>query len=185
MNNPWIQAVIGSLIGTALFELIRRVFRINYPIGSLLIAVAVSTLVFVFGNILEPAVRVLLEGEDPFWTALLGARKAAPGFFVIALFVAGLLPGIITGLMVLKGRSFVQRLLYAVFWAPASLTLFDVAAFLLIRHQGVYEVASYGHLSFSLLSNILGGSVGGLIIAVVLHLLVPIYRTDLLTSLGA
>jgi hypothetical protein len=154
----------------------------------LLVGVAVSTVVFSFGNILEPAVKLLLEGESPYWSLLMAFRKYAPAYLILGFFVGGLLPGIVTGLMVVKGDSLIHRLQYALFWSPISLSFFDAIAYVLLWQSDVLELralANWGNVYFSLLSNIFGGMAGGLIIGSVIHLFVETaYKDHLPSHLG-
>lgn len=181
MSNPWLQSVLCSLIAALLFEVARAFLRRGYPRGPLLFAAGMSTMVFAFGNILEPAVYALLEPDDPVWTLLTAIRKAVPGVFTVTFFVAGLLPGIVTGLMVTRGRSLTSRLLNGVLWAPVSLSLFDAvwygAYYLCCLDWEVFGQKlplTGGRLAFSLLSNISGGVAGGLIIGGAVHAFVQL-----------
>jgi len=177
MNNPWVQAIVGSLIASILFEVIRRFFLHGYQVTLLIFGVAVSTLVFAFGTILEPAVRSLLEGGHPAWSLLMAIRICDVECFLLGLFVSGLLPGVVTGMPVAKGRSLKQRLLCAVCLAPVSLSIFDAIAYARMWHSDIAEIrqlANWGNVAFSLVSNIFGGVAGGLIIGSAVHLFVSL-----------
>jgi hypothetical protein len=99
-------------------------------------------------------------------------RAFAPGDLVLTLLASALLPGIVTGLVVLKGKSFKQRIGYGALWAPVSLTVFDALAIYVAWTSDSPEIqagVTWGTVSFSMLSNLLGGGVGGLIVGAAAH----------------
>ena len=155
-----------------MFEAIRRLFRKDYPTSLLLISVAIGTVVFSIGQLLEPSAKHLLLGDADFFSWLLKFRTETPGTLVLTLFVSGLFPAIITGLMVVKGNSLIHRLKYAVFWAPVSLILLDTVAYFVqwMLNEPLSQL-SIG-IAFSLLANVFGGIVGGLTIGLAVHLCV-------------
>lgn len=153
--------------------------RRGYPRGPLLFAVGVSTLVFTLVYVLELAVYTLLEPEYWGWSILMAVRRMAPGVFIVVFFVAGLLPGIVTGLMVMRGRALPDRILNGVIWAPISLCLFSTGSLivfyvfwsdqLILVPSGQKLQVTGGRIVFSLFSNIFGGAAGGLIVGGVVH----------------
>ena len=138
-------------------------------------SVGVASLVFLFGSILQPAVQLLIEGDSVFLSVFLAFREFAPGYLVLGLLLSGLLPGIPTGLAVLYGRSFKQRIAYGAIWAPLSLLAADVLSFYVIWNSSIPMIRSardWNNIYFSVLSDLTGGVVGGLIIGAALHLYV-------------
>jgi len=92
-----------------------------------------------------------------------------------SLFISGFIPGTITGLLIPKARSFQQRVVYGAFWAVVSLTLLD-AVFYYFAFGGTNTLTSklvtWSDVYFSLICDLFGGVIGGLIIGSLLHLFV-------------
>jgi hypothetical protein len=175
LSNPWVQSIGGGLIvalivGLVSFALKRR--------REALFSISVSTVIFVFGNILEPATKSVLEG--PFgdeWVVSAIFRYFLPTTFFITLFIAGFIPGTLTGLLILRARSFRQRIEYGAFWAVVSLTLFDAAMYYSTFYIGgplAPKIATWSNVYFSLICDIFGGAIGGVIIGSLLHLFVEV-----------
>jgi hypothetical protein len=173
LENPWVQSIGGSLIaalivGMVCFAVKRR--------REALFSIGVSTIIFIFGNILEPATKSVVEGPFTYASAFNDCvRFLLPGTFFFSLFVAGFIPGTITGLLILKARSFQQRVVYGAFWAVVSLTLLD-AVFYYFALGGTNTLTSklvtWSDVYFSLICDLFGGAIGGLIIGSLLHLFV-------------
>ena len=177
INNAWFQGISCGLITALICELIRRALRAGYPSRVIFFSIFVSSTIFVFGNILQPAVQNLLQGNPPFyWLVIIWLRENSPGSLLFGLFLAGIFPGVITGVMVARGRSFRGRIGYSVLWAPLSLTVCDAFAIYLVRHLQVFN---WEDVFFSLLSNIFGGIVGGLIIGSAVHLFIDFKRASM------
>jgi hypothetical protein len=158
----------------AAFVLIgKKVLGRHYAARRALFSIGVASIVFLFGNVLQPAVQFYIEGENPLWSLISLSRERAPGVFVLGLLTVSILPGILTGLAVLKGNSFNQRVAYGVIWAPLSLTLLDALMFYLSWNHPVDAIrtaATWNNVYFSLLSNVFGGAVGGFLIGAAVHL---------------
>jgi hypothetical protein len=100
LDNPWVQSIVGGLIVPLILGLVRLVHK-RY--GEALFSIGVSTVIFAFGNILEPATKSVLEG--PFadeWAVSAVMRYMFPGWFFISLFLGGFIPGTLTGLLIFK-----------------------------------------------------------------------------------
>lgn len=173
MDNQLIQSILASLIATVLIVIGKRLLADHYSRRQAIVSVGVASAVFLFGSVLQPAVQFFIEGDNPLWSLLRLLREQAPGYFVLGLLVGGLLPGILTGLAVLKGDTFKQRVAYGMIWAPLSLTVFDALQFYEIWDspiQVLRAVGNWNNVYFTLLSNLVGGAVGGLLIGAALHM---------------
>jgi hypothetical protein len=140
-------------------------------------SISVSTLLFIFGNILQPAVQKLVEPDNVGWRLFEILRENSPVYLLGVLFVAGFLPGIITGLGCAKGHSLNQRIGFAVVSAIVSLSILDSVLSFYLRSfyleseiPEIRSLANFGNYYFSLLSNLFGGSAAGLIVGSGTHL---------------
>lgn len=167
LNNVWVVTIIGGIISILIYEGIRRIWLRGYNQGTLIFSVTTSTLVFAFGNLIEPSVRSILEGDSTFWQKATLIRKYIPWTFLFVFFLSGLLPGIVTGLMVARGDSLAKRMKYALVWSPTSLLFFDF-----ISYATTEQSLIWNQLYFSLISDVVGGIVGALIIGSAVHLFV-------------
>ena len=61
MGDPWVQSIGGSLIAALIVSL--AVFALRHR-REALFSINVSTVIFAFGNILEPAAKYVLEGPE-------------------------------------------------------------------------------------------------------------------------
>jgi hypothetical protein len=176
MNNGWIQSIVGGLIVIGLTALSKWVFARNYLWRQAIFSIGVASIVFFFGNLLQPAVMFLIEGINPFWMVAIAIRQVAPVLQLLNLCVGSLLAGIPTGLAVLKGTSFKQRVLYGAISAPISLTIVDIWGFYSTLNSTLFTiemrtaVANWHVVYFSLLCNLFGGMVGGFLVGAVSHL---------------
>ncbi|MCO6413246.1 MAG: hypothetical protein J5I92_10915 [Thiogranum sp.] len=186
MDNPWTIGIGCSLIAAAIWYFLEKVFRrladrsgqitaSNWKIR--VFAIIVSTLLFMFGNILQPAVQELLEPDHIHWNLIKLMREHLPGTLLLLLFVGGLLPGIITGLGAAKGRSLNQRIWFGISSAVIALVILDTVAFFHNRNSFLQSevvefraMADFGNYYFSLLSNVFGGVVAGLVVGSATHL---------------
>jgi hypothetical protein len=132
--------------------------------------------VFFFGNILQPAVEFFLEGFTSYWALSMAIRDTV-GLYQLMFntLIWCLIAAIPTSLAVLKGISFKQRVLYGAIWAPISLTIVDIILLYLSWNSPFpleirTVVVNWHEAYFSLLSNLLGGVVGGFLIGAVSHL---------------
>jgi hypothetical protein len=171
LDNGWIQSILGGLICSGLLVVGKWLVARTSSYWEALFSMAVATIVFCFGNILQPTVQFSLEGNNSaywvFWTLL---RQVSPPYFVLGIVLGGVLPGIPTGLSILKGNSFKQRVAYGAFWAPISLTVVDMIVFYLIRCSILVGVADWETIYFSLFCDFTGGIAGGFIIGAVCDL---------------
>jgi hypothetical protein len=173
LDNPWVQSIGGSLIAALMIGMVGLALKRR---GKALFSIGVSTIVFIFWNILEPATKSVVEGPFTFTSALNDClRYLFPGTFFLSLFIGGLVPGIMTGLLVLKARSFRQRIVYGAFWAVISLTLCDAALYYFNFNSNnplAAKFATWPNVYFSLICDLFGGAIGGVIIGSLLHLFV-------------
>jgi len=171
LQNPWVQSIGGSSIAALVISLL--VFAVKRR-REALFTIGVSTVIFAFGFILEPAVKYVLEGPEGVKDLFLlneGIRQQSPELFIACWLLNGLIPGISTGLFILKARSFRQRVGYGAFWAAVSLILYDLTAYYFVARSIKYEkIASLPNIYFSFISDIFGGAVGGVIIGSLFHL---------------
>jgi hypothetical protein len=176
MNNGWIQSIVGGLIVIGLTALSKWVFARHYLWRQAIFSISIASIVFLFGNILQPAVEFLLEGITPYWAVATAIRyTVGPGYMVLNMFIWCVIAAIPTALAVLKGISFKQRVLYGAIWAPISLTIVDIILFYLSWHSPFpleirTVVVNWHEAYFCLLSNLSGGVVGGFLIGAVSHL---------------
>jgi hypothetical protein len=138
---------------------------------------SVTTLLIMFGSILQPAVQRMVDPENPFWEVMEACRQGAPHILVAMLFVSSVLPGVVTGFFCARGHSHNQRILLATVWTVVSLIIFDSIAFLGVRSSlleseipQIRALADMGNLYFALLSNVLGGPFAGIFAGYVTHL---------------
>jgi hypothetical protein len=175
MDNGWVQAIIGGLIVAGLLVLgkwifARRLFR------QAMFSIGVASIVFFFGSLLQIAVQFLVEGFNDYWKAAIMIRSVAPIFLLLNMCEFSLLAGIPTGLAVLKGTSFKQRVVYGMISAPISLTIVDMLAFYSTLHTSLYPneikaaLVNWQAFYFALLCNLFGGPVGGFLVGAVSHL---------------
>jgi hypothetical protein len=112
LHDPWVQSIGGSLIAALIVSLV--VFALRRR-REALFSIGVSTIIFAFGGILEPATKYVIEGvnaQKEMFSYVDTFRQYSPTIFIMFIFLSGLLPGILTGLFVLKARSFQQRIGY-------------------------------------------------------------------------
>jgi hypothetical protein len=181
MDNGWIKSIvvglIVSLIVTGLTVSGKWVFARHYMWRQAIFSISVATIVFFFGNVLQPAVAFLLEGPfTPSWIVTTAVQYVlGPSLSMLTILVWSLIAAIPTGLAVLKGASLQQRLVYGAIWAPISLTIVDMMAFYVSWHSPfpLYiraAVVNWHEAYFSLLSNLFGGVVGGVLVGTASHL---------------
>jgi hypothetical protein len=138
-----------------------------------LFSIGIGTVIFAFGNILEPATKSVVEGPFTYTSALNECvRYFIPASFFFSLFVGGFVSAAMTGLLIIKARSFQQRLVYGEFWA---LTLFDAMMYcwlFRLNNALTSQLATWSNIYFSLICDLFGGAIGGVIIGSLLHLFV-------------
>ena len=172
-NNPWFENVVSGLIVAVLIAIISFFLKNGRPYSAHLTAIVIATVIFSFGNFLEPVTQAILDNDPIRWGALIKLRYGSPGLFVLILLTGGLFPGILTGFFVAKGSSLVQRMKLGAFWAPISLSIFDAIYFVIARAitpEGRHHLIELGDFTFSLVSNLVGGIPGGVIIGLLVHL---------------
>src|ERR1700730_18055251 len=106
MGDPWVQSIGGSLIAALIVSL--AVFALRHR-REALFSISVSTVIFAFGNILEPAAKYVLEGPEAVKDVFLAnelIRLHSPAIFIVFILICGLIPGILTGIFIIKARSF-------------------------------------------------------------------------------
>jgi len=59
LENPWVQSTGGSLIAALIIGMV--CFAVKRR-REALFSIGVSTIIFIFGNILEPATKSVVEG---------------------------------------------------------------------------------------------------------------------------
>jgi hypothetical protein len=192
MKDTLILGIISSLIAAAILFSIKKCFQwfskssisgIHLDKRILIFSISISTLVFVFGSILQVIMHWVLEPNNIILEIFKTLRMQFPRFFVIDLFTVSLLPGIITGYCCARGRSLSQRIWFAIISALISLSIFDSVLFFVNPHfllmKGTMLVEpmlySISDFYFSLLCNILGGPIAGLIIGSITHFLAKNY----------
>src|ERR1700730_11289705 len=126
IDNGWMQSIIGGLIVTGLIVISKKLFAHRHSYQQVIFSVTVASIVFCFGVMLQSAAQVFIEGDSAAWKSMRLLRDQSPGVFVFSIFLTGILAGIPTGLAVLKGTSFKQRVAYGAIWAPFSLTVVDI-----------------------------------------------------------
>jgi hypothetical protein len=171
LENGWVQSIGGSLIGSLLFFFGRRlVVKRNYRL--ILSGVGLATILLCICQMLEPAVRFLIEGNNPAWQFLITLRQTAPGYFLMSVLLNNVVPGVITGMAVISGKTLKQRVAYGATGATLSLCLVDVIGIYLIHNLPALGLFSYSwsDLYFSFLSNLGTGVVAGFLIGAALHL---------------
>ena len=187
MINPWFIGISSSVIATAIWYILAKIFKRlvlrsgrTTPFRKRLIifSISLSTLLFIFGNILQPAVQRLVEPDNVSWRVIEALREHYPALLMVTLFVCGLLPGIITGLGCAKGHSLNQRIWFAIVSAIVSLSILDSVFFFLFRRSlleskitEIQSLAHFGNYYFCLLSNLFGGAAAGLIVGSATHLI--------------
>lgn len=194
MISPWFIGISTSVIAAAIWYILAKTFQ-RLALRSvrttpsdkrlMIFSVSVSTLLFIFGNILQPAVKRLVEPDSINWRVIEASRELCPELLIVTLFVCGLLPGIITGLGCAKGRSLNQRIWFAVVSAIVSLSILDSAVFFFFRRSFVeskiseiQSLAHFGNYYFSLLSNLFGGAAAGLIVGSATHLIAGMLKDE-------
>ena len=180
MDNAWIVTILGGLIASGLYSIISRLIAGKNSTESsrlvLLSSIFIACVVFIFGSILQAAAQQVIEGGHVSWGLMMYMREQHPGLLLMGLLISGMFPGFVTGMICVKARSLIQRIWFASIAAVISLSVFDLVWFLwgqsLILESQVMELqpmADISYLYFSLISNLLGGSVGGVIIGVLTH----------------
>jgi hypothetical protein len=173
MDDPWVQSIGGSLIAALILAIAAFARR---RVREALFSISVSTVIFTFGNILEPATKYVVEGQqDVRLTFFLYdcIRQLSPTIFFATLLVNGLIPGVITGLFILRAKSFRQRIVHGAIWSIVSLILYDaVIYYLAIKNNSAIAslTASWSNIYFSMICDLFGGAVAGVIIGSLLHL---------------
>jgi len=127
----------------------RSTWRIRSDRRIKLFSVSVSTMLLMFGPILQFAVQKLVEPESTGWRILEVSREHVPWVLLASLLVSGLLPGLIMELGCARGRSLNQRIWSAIILTIVSLSILDSAVFLPFR--GLLSesiVCPYGKLLF-------------------------------------
>jgi hypothetical protein len=84
MNNGWIQSIVGGLIAIGLVALSKWVFARHYLWRQALFSISIASIVFFFGNILQPAVEFFLEGFTSYWALRLIPLRPGPQNVVAA-----------------------------------------------------------------------------------------------------
>lgn len=185
-DNPIVTGTVAGLIATTIWAFLNVFFK-RFFSGTggktkqdkkvLFFAVTISSVVFIFGCILQPALQDLFDPENSLWWVLKILRDKRPDLLILLLFVSCILPGIVTGVFCVKGRTLNQRIIFAAISAVVSLSILDSISFFYARNtilkSGIPELiklSNFGQYYFSLLSNILGGPIAGLIVGYVTHL---------------
>ena len=179
MNNPWVIGIGASLTACLIWYLLGKCIHFAVSASAStphdwrvwLFAVVSSMVLFVFGNILQPAVQWFLEPGNPKWTLIGVAREQLPGLTLFLLFVSAALPGIVTGSICVRGRTLGQRIGFAMVAAVVSLSVLDALAFFPLRsyfvdspYPEMQAAVQMGNFYFSLISNITGGAIAGLVV---------------------
>jgi hypothetical protein len=141
-----------------------------------ILSIAVSTIVFIFGTILQNAVQILFEADETgamFFTLL---RRYHPSILLLTIFTGNFLPGIVTGLISTTGSSLRERIWFAIVAAIVSLSILDTIIFFFAPpvslQAGRFQLSTYAELRtyyFSLLSNLVGAPVAGIIVGSATH----------------
>jgi hypothetical protein len=173
MDDPWVQSIGGSLIAALILAVAAFALR---RVREALFSISVSTVIFTFGSILEPATKYVVEGQqDVRLTFLLNdcIRQLSLPLFFTTLLANGLVPGVITGLFILRAKSFRQRIIHGAIWSILSLILSDAMVYyLIIKNNSPIAslMASWSNIYFSMICDLFGGAVAGVIIGSLLHL---------------
>jgi hypothetical protein len=131
LDNPWVQSIGGSLIAALIIGAVSILLRHR---REALFSIAVGTIIFTFGNILEPATKSVVEGPFTYSSTFAECvRYFIPASFFLSLFVGGFVPATTTGLLITRARSFQQRLMYGAFGG---------------RVVNLVEIADGGHLQW-------------------------------------
>jgi hypothetical protein len=173
MDNPWVVSILSGLIVAVLGYYVKQLLYLRKDsYKATMFSITVASVVFVFGAILQPAVQLLIEGSSIMLELYSSFRHTEPLIFFLLLLVTGLLPGIITGLAVLKAQTLQMRIYYGAISAPLALTLFDSISFLYEANyvSSEYQVFGWNDIYFTFLSNFFGGIFAGIIIGTVVHL---------------
>jgi hypothetical protein len=170
VNNPWFVSIGSALLVSGAALLSRWLFTHRYSFLQALFTISIATIIFSFGPILQAAVQFFIEGNNAYWSFITAVRTQAPGALALNLFFFGAVSGIPTGLVILKGTTFKQRVAYGAIWAPVVLVVIDI-----ISIEGWWQSASrknfdWDTLYFGLLSDLTGGVVAGFLIGALSHL---------------
>jgi uncharacterized membrane protein YhfC len=109
-------------------------------------------------------------GEFPYHVAVTSMRLASPGIYLLALLACAACAGIPIGIVVLKGTSFQQRIMYGIIAAPLFLTIGDILRMSLQINIMKYNPYTWDYVFWTLISNLFGGAVAGLLIGATAHL---------------
>jgi hypothetical protein len=175
MDNTWFVSISCSVIAAVIVAVVAKVFKPRWKIA--IFSIFVSTVLFIFGSILQVAVQIVFEPDNPAWAIIPILLKDHTNIVLFLLFVLNLIPGIITGVGCSIGRSLNQHILYAIVSAIVSLSICDTIFFFYTRRSYLQSeipeikvYADFGFYYFSLLSNVLGGPVAGILIGYLTHL---------------
>jgi len=129
LANPWVQNIVGGFIVAGIIFLAKLLLR-SMRLLEILLASAIGSIVLAFGQFLQPSVQYAIEGNNPFWSFFSWARDNRPlQFFFSTVVIGGLIPGTITGVIVVAARSLKQRLCRGAITGVLSLILVDVLSF--------------------------------------------------------
>ena len=87
LGDPWVQSIGGGLIVAGLIWFAGR-FQ-NRRLGEILLPTAIGSIVFTFGQFLQPSVQYAIEGNNPYWALFSVARDNDPAQFFFWAFVLG------------------------------------------------------------------------------------------------
>ena len=173
MDNVWFVGITGSVIGSIIVIGFAKLFaRFARSRGAtlpdwktIILSITVSTILFMFGHILQAASQLILfEPEKQGLVLLALVRKHYPVLTLTILFGMSLLPGVATGLSACIGRSLGERIVYAIVWAIFSMSILDTIIFFSLVQQ-TEDIKDY---YFGIISNIVGCPVTGMGVAHIL-----------------
>lgn len=143
-----------------------------YLLNSIICAVG-GIAVMSLGPMLNEIVQMsLMEGIPAMWEQVsfsLGSR----GSNILAAGISfGLLPGTVTAMAALSGQDREQRVRRAIVAGVTSLIVIDTIQFI------QYDSAAFGLYLFYVVSNVIGGTLGGYLIALITEAITNVFGTS-------
>jgi hypothetical protein len=172
IHDGWVQSIGGGLIATAIIVIGKWLLARQSLYRHAIFAIGVASVIFSFGQVLQLASQYLAEGVTPSFIFVTLVRNLVPGYLILGMWIVSLFSAIPTGFMVLRGRSFKQRVQYGAISGPIFLTIVDITSAYISAHSSVAvirDMITWNYIYFCIISNFTGGVVGGFLIGALSH----------------
>lgn len=184
LDSAWMQSIIGGLIVAGILKILKDLSAGKYPIGELIFCIIFSTVVIMFGGGLQEISQRAIEGNDSVILPLLyKLRKNNPPLFFVSFFLISFPPSVVIAFKIIKNDDLNGYIKNGVLWTPLSLLMWDAISFIVLKILQQYGKIQINILNpnlvyYSILSDLFGGALGGVMIGVVMYYFSKIFARN-------